>query len=190
MKQLNTKCERCPDLVHSRKLYAWGKPTWGFGKSPCKIIFIGEAPRKWGCGVTGIPFTKDRSGRFFQECLGTCGLAKEDVYVTNIIKCCPENNRTPYPTEIANCEKYLMQEIEKVNPTYIIPLGAPATHFFIAGSMKVLVADVYGGMFAHQERIILPLYHPAYALRIGGMKAYKEDFKFRINIIKQLEGKL
>jgi len=186
MKQLNTKCEKCPDLVHSRKLYPFGKPTWGYGKSPCEIIFIGEAPGKWGCGVTGIPFTKDRSGQFFQECLAACGLTKEDVYVTNIVKCCPENNRTPYPTEVTNCEKYLTQEIEEVNPTYIIPLGAPATHFFIAGGMKILVAGVY----EWEERIILPLYHPAYALRMGGMKEYKEDFKFRIQMIQQLEGKL
>jgi len=186
----NAKCEKCPDLVHSRKLYPFGKPTWGYGKSPCKVMFVGEAPGKAGCGTTGIAFTGDRSGKFFQECLKECGLTKEDVYVTNIVKCCPENNRTPYPTEIANCEKYLIQEIEKVDPTYIIPLGAPATHFFIAGSMKILVAGVYAGMFAHQERIILPLYHPAYALRIGGMKEYKEDFKFRIKMIQQLEDKL
>lgn len=189
MKQPNKNCTRCPDLIWSRELYEWGKPVLGYGKIPCKIMFVGEAPGKWGAGQIGIPFTRDRSGRFFQDCLGECGLTKEDVYVTNIVKCCPEDNRTPYPTEINNCKEYLMQEIVTVNPTYIIPLGRPATQFFAVGivaTMKTLVRDV----FIWNDRIILPLYHPAYALRIGGMKEYKEDFKFRIKMIQKLEGKL
>ncbi|GAG86010.1 unnamed protein product, partial [marine sediment metagenome] len=163
------------------------KPTWGYGKIPCKVMFIGEAPGKWGCGVTGIPFTKDKSGEFFQECLAACELTKEQVYVTNIVKCCPENNRTPTPIEIANCVKYLMWEIENVNPLYIVPLGAPATHFFIQeGSMKVLVAGVY----SWKGHVIMPLYHPAYALRMGNTKEYKENFKFRINMIRHMENEL
>ena len=183
----NTKCKKCPDLVHSRKLYPFGKPTWGYGKSPCKIMFVGEAPGKAGCGTTGIAFTGDRSGRFFQECLKECELTKEDVYVTNICKCCPENNRAPYPTEIANCEKYLIWEIEKVNPTYIIPLGAPATHFFVDGKMAILTEDI----FKWKDRILMPMYHPAYALRMGAQEHYKKRFRFRIKtILKIVEDKL
>jgi len=177
----NIKCERCPDLVYSRKLYPWGKSTYGFGKSPCDIMFVGEAPGKAGCGTTGIAFTGDRSGKFFQECLQECGLSKEDVYTTNIVKCCPENNRTPTATEIANCVKYLIQEIERVNPKYIISLGAPATNFFIAGKMSTLINKP----FRWGERVIVPLYHPAYALRMGTKVVYKNRFKhLLITILK------
>lgn len=188
MNPLNKDCQKCPELVRSRKLYSYGKETWGYGKSPCQIMFIGEAPGRWGCGITGIPFTKDRSGEFFQRCLEVCELTKEAVYVTNIVKCCPEKNRTPSDLEVANCTPYLLKEIEKVNPTYIITLGAPATRSFVSGSMHQLTKDVYNWQ---GKRILMPMYHPAYALRIGNEKGYRENFKFRIEtILKITEGGL
>ncbi len=178
---MNKKCKLCPDLVLSRKLCPFGKPTWGSGKSPCSIMFIGEAPGFAGCAKVGIAFTGNRSGKFFRECLKESGLTKEDVYTTNLVKCHPKNNRTPTQVEIANCVKYLMEEIEIVNPRYIIPLGATAAQFFVGKDklMSILTENIYNW----KGRIITPLHHPAFALRMGSRYAYMQGFRLLIKKI-------
>jgi len=98
-----SECERCLALTKSRK-----QVTYGFGKVPCKIMFVGEAPGQNGCNITGMPFTRDRSGRYFQQCLQQARFNFEEVYTTNICKCAPPGNRNPEDKEIENCLPYLM----------------------------------------------------------------------------------
>ena len=126
MYQLNKNCMLCDDLVTSRN-----RITWGYGNIKSPVMFIGEAPGMHGCDITGIPLTLDKSGEYFQSMLKSVGCVKEQVYVTNIVKCCPAGNRTPTIYEITSCNKFLAYEIAKVDPKYIIVMGKPA--------MKVLL---------------------------------------------------
>jgi len=176
---LNAKCAKCPELVKSRKLYPWGKPVWGFGSKKSPVVFIGEAPGKNGCGSTGIPFYGDRSGDLFQACLAESGILMKSVYTTNIIKCCPKDNRTPTAVEVSNCRKWLDMELAKVAPQIIITLGGMALNFF-APERKLMTS--VGTAFAWCDYIVVPYYHPAYALRIGASAQYKKDFKILLEI--------
>ncbi|GAI86895.1 unnamed protein product, partial [marine sediment metagenome] len=73
----------------SRKKCHWGKPTYGYGDIDSPTVFVGEAPGRDGCGYTGIPFTRDRSGKLYNWILNYLGVTLEDTYTTNIVKCWP-----------------------------------------------------------------------------------------------------
>lgn len=120
------------------------KRVFGYGDINAKFMFIGEAPGIDGADITGVPFTKDKSGKKLQEILYNVGLSKSnnsetwkpdlhDCYVTNIVKCCPKKcnkNRTPTAKEKAICSKYLDQEINLLkNLKIIISIGAHSTKY-------------------------------------------------------------
>lgn len=171
---LNVDCDKCPKLVVSRKLYPHGKPTWGYGNEKSPFIFIGEAPGKNGCGRTGIPFNGDRSGDLFQECLQVIGMTLNDVYTTNIVKCCPENNRTPTPEEMDACSDWLKAEFTHLTGRLVIPLGAAALYYFAPNRR---ISEAVGSVIISKPHIIIPFFHPAYALRTGASESYKQGFK-------------
>ncbi len=148
---LKAKCEDCsvcPNLCKERLLSPYGKPTFGYGNLDHPTMFIGEAPGHAGCGTTGIPFTKDRSGELYNWVLSQYGKTMDDVYTTNIVKCCPAKNRTPTSKELTACSiRFLYEEIRLLKPIKIIGLGRSA-HTRVMG-----IADY------------IP--HPAYAIRNG-----------------------
>jgi uracil-DNA glycosylase family 4 len=185
-------CEKCPDLCESRALYSYGKPTFGYGNINSPIMFVGEAPGKWGCGVTGIPFTGDRSGDYFQKMLKDgLNLQLKSVYTTNAVKCCPKDNRTPTPVERSNCVKWLMAEMIYVQPFLIVTLGMSATKIFmpeveqffkVHGRDQILGADgeiqniqvdpldpgkghyKWSDMVPHNA-MLYPTWHPSFVMR-------------------------
>jgi DNA polymerase len=118
MYQYNQSCTRCIALAFSRN-----RITWGYGNVESPVIFVGEAPGKYGCDITGIPFTLDKSGEYFQSMIKAVGWIKEQVYVTNLVKCCPEDNRTPTVDEIKNCSSYLNLELVKIKPKLVVVMG-------------------------------------------------------------------
>jgi len=131
--KLKTECEQChscPALVRSRKTEAWGKPVYGSGNINSKIVFVGEAPGRLGAGRTGTPFLGDKSGDFLDWCLTELGLDHEDIYITNIVKCLPKNekgnNRKPSNFEVNQCMKHLVEEMGLIKPEKIICLGKTA----------------------------------------------------------------
>lgn len=167
--QCNAGCEKCAALVASRR-----QVTWGFGNPNALIMFIGEAPGRWGCDITGIPFTHDRSGKFFRECMRRVHLSDDNCWVTNLVKCCPPENREPTPEEEANCRPYVNAELAMVNPAIIVAVGRHATSAIIpdAGSMfwcsgKHFAHPTMRYMEGKLQRpvIVIPLLHPAYVLR-------------------------
>jgi DNA polymerase len=123
-------CTKCSELVNSRKLYPYGNATFGYGNLNSKIVFIGEAPGHLGCGRTGKPFMGDRSGDIYFKALKESGLDYEQVYTTNVVKCCPLKNRTPTLKEIEKCRTWLKKEIDIINPKVIICLGRTAANWF------------------------------------------------------------
>ena len=179
-------CDRCPELVKSRQMYPWGKPVPGAGNVDAVIMFVGEAPGKWGAGTTGVPFTKDRSGKFFEQLLNdVVGLRREDVYITNVVKCCPENNRTPTKDEVERCLPWLKKEIELVDPALIVIMGKTAHDAFIKTyrllwGMRLKRSELFGdhvGHFYILDRWYYVTYHPAYYLRSGKVNLAIQHFK-------------
>ena len=164
----NQNCVRCPALVANRK-----RIVHGYGKPSARIMFIGEAPGKHGADQTGVPFTQDRSGARLQRMLIALGLMEEgqitthprwQCFVTNVVRCCPPENRTPTHTEQTNCLPFLLDELTQVDPYLIVPIGRLALR---AVAEYYLETDPGSIRAAHaiplktDSRIIMPMVHPA-----------------------------
>lgn len=165
--QTNQYCKRCPELVVSRK-----RVTFGYGNPASPIMFIGEAPGMYGCDITGIPFTGDKSGEYFQRMLKLVGWSKEDIYTTNVVKCCPPENREPTDQEILNCKVFLDYEIETVKPKYIILMGKSAMN---------AVLQITGSVINNWDKIrgigdwrFITIPHPAYIAR--NTRRWEKDY--------------
>lgn len=148
----------------------------GRGSLDARIVFIGEAPGEKE-DMEGRPFI-GAAGKFLSELLLDAGLDEDEAYITNIVKYRPEGNRDPLPEEIAAFSPYLGKEMEIIDPDIIAPLGRFAMNYFLPGEG---ISQVHGQprrmMFGGRERILLPLYHPAYALYGGKRQVLKDDFK-------------
>lgn len=158
-------------------------PVPGDGSACAKIMFIGEAPGA-NEDLQGKPFV-GAAGKFLAEMLASIGLNREDVFITNVLKCRPPNNRDPLPEEKAACMPYLQRQIEIINPVLIVLLGRHAMENFIP---KAQISKVHGQPKKVGGRIYLPLYHPAAALYNGSQREIlKEDFKKIPEVFKKAE---
>lgn len=137
------------------------------------IIFIGEAPGQ-NEDKQGKPFVGS-AGKFLNELLGTIGYTREDVYVTNVVKYRPPNNRDPLPEEKDSCRTWVNAELLFIKPKVIITLGRHAMERFVPGA-KISIA--HGQPFEHSTNIpIFPMYHPAAALYNPNLRdTLKQDF--------------
>jgi uracil-DNA glycosylase family 4 len=163
LKTATEDCKKCPALVYSRCLYAHGKPSFGYGSVNSPIVVVGQCPGQYGCGRTGIPFTADRSGQLYQDTLKSLGLQAENVYTTNVVKCCPENNRTPTPAELNNCSAILLDELHIIDPKVVFALGK-------------LAQEKVGQINQKMPFLIIKLYHPAWYLRTGNPQTFTAEF--------------
>jgi DNA polymerase len=141
----------------------------GVGNADAKIVFIGEAPGK-AEDEQGLPFV-GASGRFLNEMLEAAGLVRADVYITNIVKYRPPNNRDPLPEEKKEFWPYLMRQLEIIQPKVVITLGRHSGMAFIPD----LVISLDHGKprkekYHDSEFVVIPLYHPAAALYKGSMR--------------------
>jgi len=154
------------------------QPVFGNGNPKAKIVFIGEAPGKRE-DETGIPFVGS-AGKFLEGMLASIGIERKDVYITNIVKYRPPNNRDPLPKEKDACRQWLHHELSYIKPKLIIFLGRHAMNDFFP---DLKISDTHGKLiikkFPHIPTThFLPLYHPAAALYNGGMrKILIKDFK-------------
>lgn len=141
----------------------------GEGNPDADIVFIGEAPGKKE-DEQGKPFV-GASGRFLNEMLGSAGLERRDVYITNIVKYRPPNNRDPSETEKRDFWPYLMRQLEIIDPKVVITLGRHSMECFIPG---VTISAQHGQAkkvrHGKHSFLVIPLYHPAAALYNGGMR--------------------
>jgi uracil-DNA glycosylase family 4 len=154
------------------------QPVPGNGNPSAKIVFIGEAPGK-DEDIQGIPFV-GRAGQFLNEMLETIGMKREDIYITNIVKYRPPNNRDPEPSEKEACAPWLYEELSFIKPAIIVFLGRHSMNDFFP-DLKISNAH---GKLIHKKfariptEYFLPLYHPASALYNGGMReTLLKDFK-------------
>lgn len=159
--------------------------VFGYGSAKASIVFIGEAPGKKE-DETGRPFV-GASGKFLDEMLLSIGIKREEVYITNIVKYRPPNNRDPKPIEKDQCKDWLYAELNLISPKIVVFLGRHSlNHFF--PDLKISAA--HGKLVTRKIKdinteIFLPLYHPAAALYNGSMKeTLKKDFKVIKKIFK------
>ncbi len=138
----------------------------GEGNINADIAFVGEAPGAREDAL-GRPFV-GRSGMMLEELLKKVGLSRRDVWIGNVIKCRPPENRDPMVDEIRACSPYLEKQLELINPKVIVTLGRFAMDFFLP---KAKISEVHGKPYRVRSFVIYPLYHPAAALRNGNLKA-------------------
>ena len=171
----------CPDLAEQAIQLVMGD-----GNVNADIVFIGEAPGKKE-DEQGIPFV-GAAGKFLNVMLEQAGMDRSDVYITNIVKYRPPNNRDPRPDEKKAFWPYLLQQLNIIQPKVVITLGRHSMEYFLPGAV---IGDVHGQ--PHTINIdgfsgtIIPLYHPAAALYNGGLRqTLIEDFLQVPGIIKRL----
>ncbi len=157
--------------------------VFGEGNSNSEILFIGEAPGFYE-DVQKRPFV-GRSGQLLNVMIESLGWKREDIYITNIVKRRPPENRDPLPEEIASYSPYLMRQVEIINPLIIATLGRFSMNFFMPTGK---ISRDQGKIFWLGERLIVPLYHPAAALRSTTVKnELKKSFAKLPIILKKYE---
>lgn len=160
------KCQRC-GLCQNRTNFVFDT---GNQRSP--LMFIGEGPGEEE-DKQGVPFV-GRAGQLLTKIIEVLGVARKDVYIANVVKCRPPDNRNPEPNEIAKCLPILSRQIELLNPRLIVTLGNIPTKALNPNAPGITKAR--GKLFHYQNWPVLPTYHPAFLLRnINAMEEVWQD---------------
>ena len=150
------ECTRC-------KLHRLGRHqiVFGVGSPRADLMFVGEAPGR-DEDVQGIPFV-GRAGQLLTKIIEAIALTREDVYIANVIKCHPPENRDPEPDEVDTCEPFLFRQIDAIAPKVIVALGA----FAARALLRTLdpISRLRGRVFDYRGARLIPTFHPAYLLR-------------------------
>jgi uracil-DNA glycosylase len=149
-------CTKCSELSRCRH-----SVVFGVGSVSAEIMFIGEAPGA-DEDAQGEPFV-GRAGQLLTKMITAMGLTREEVYITNILKCRPPQNRTPLPDEVTNCLPYVLSQIELIQPKVIIALGATALKALL--DVQLGITKMRGHWYTFRDIPIMPTFHPAYLLR-------------------------
>jgi DNA polymerase len=152
--------------------------VFGDGNPDADIVFIGEAPGK-NEDLQGLPFV-GAAGRFLNEMLEMIGLKRSDIYITNIVKYRPPNNRDPLPDEKAAFLPFLQAQLDVIQPVLTITLGRHSLNCFLP---NLQISKIHGQPKRFAGRVYLPLFHPAAALYNGDMRQSLIDDFARIPVI-------
>src|SRR5262245_28586072 len=149
-------CTRC-------KLHTQGRRqiVFGVGNPDADLMFVGEAPGA-DEDIQGIPFV-GRAGQLLTKIIEAIDLRRDDVYIANIIKCRPPQNRNPEPDEVASCEPFLFRQIEVIKPKVIVALGKYAAQTLLRTDAPI--SRLRGRVFDYRGAKLIPTFHPAYLLR-------------------------
>lgn len=159
--------------------------VFGDGSVDADIVFIGEAPGK-NEDEQGKPFV-GAAGKFLNEMLEMINLKREDIYITNIVKYRPPNNRDPEPSEKEAFLPYLQEQLDIIQPKLIVTLGRHSMDVLLPG---LKISQVHGQPKRYKDHVYLPLFHPAAALYNGGMRqTLIDDFALIPAILKKIEDK-
>ena len=171
------ECQICP-LGGTRTNFVFGS-----GNPEADIMFIGEAPGR-DEDLQGLPFV-GRSGQLLTRILEMAGLKREDVYIANILKCRPPNNRDTQPDEIESCSPYLHRQIELVHPKLLVALGRISAHKLL--NTETPLTRLRGQIHRYRGTPLVVTFHPAYVLRNqNAMADAVGDVKGIVNLIKTL----
>jgi DNA polymerase len=162
------------------------QPVPGEGPPDAEILFIGEGPGYYE-DLQGRPFVGP-SGQLLEKMLASIGLRREQVYITNVVKCRPPNNRDPLPSEIETCARFLDRQIEAIDPRIIVTLGRYSMERYFPGAK---ISQVHGRARREGRRVYLPLYHPAYILRnLSVLPEAEADFQKIPKLLARLKAVL
>ena len=166
------------------------RAVFGDGNNKAEVVFIGEAPGKKE-DETGVPFM-GAAGKFLGEMLASIKMKRGDIYITNIVKYRPPNNRDPLPQEKEDCKDWLHEELNIIAPKLIVFLGRHSmNHFF----PELKISDAHGKLINKNipginTKYFLPLYHPAAALYNGSLRQeLLKDFKKIPTVLKKIKDK-
>jgi len=169
------QCHKCP-LARGRT-----KTVPGQGAANARVMFIGEAPG-FHEDRQGLPFV-GAAGQFLEQLLASIGMTREQVYICNVIKCRPPNNRDPLPEEIEACRPYLDRQIEIVRPRVIVTLGRFSMARYFPNAS---ISQIHGRAKRIGDVLCLPLFHPAAALHQPRFRsAIEQDFLKIPELLKQ-----
>ncbi len=170
-------CTLCNELAATRK-----SVVFGAGNVKAQLMFVGEAPGR-DEDLQGLPFV-GRAGQLLTKIIESIGLTRQQVFICNVLKCRPPQNRQPQPDEILNCQPYLNKQIELIQPKIICALGTFAAQTLLRTGIPI--SQLRGRFHEFGAAKVLCTFHPAYLLRNPGEKRKVwEDMKM---IKKELEG--
>jgi len=156
-----SQCVRCEVLCSSRKHTVFGE-----GNAAARVCFFGEAPGEQE-DATGRPF-QGRSGELLTKMIEACTLSRDQVYILNTIKCRPPGNRNPLPDEIANCREYFEEQLQIIQPEYIVCLGLVAVQTLLQTTQSI--GKLRSRFHRYHGSKVLATYHPSYLLRYPEVK--------------------
>ena len=159
-------CTRC-------KLHTLGRKqiVFGVGNPNADLMFIGEAPGA-DEDVQGVPFV-GRAGQLLTKMIEAMGFARDEVYIANVIKCRPPENRNPEPDEIEQCEPFLFRQIDSIRPKVIVALGSFAAKTLL--KTQDPISRLRGRVYDYHGAQLIPTFHPSFLLRSPNQKKYAWD---------------
>jgi DNA polymerase len=156
--ELETVAQQCTACqLHRGRTHV----VFGIGNPQAELMFVGEAPGR-DEDLQGEPFV-GRAGQLLTRIIEAIGMKRQDVYIANVIKCRPPNNRNPEADEIARCEPYLIRQIALVQPRLIVALGTFAAQTLL--KTKLPISQLRGRFHTYQGVRVMPTFHPAFLLR-------------------------
>jgi len=169
-------CMRCKLCTQGRS-----QIVFGVGHPKARLMFVGEAPGEEE-DKRGEPFV-GRAGQLLTKIIEAIGLSRDQVYIANVIKCRPPDNRNPEPDEVAACEPYLFRQIDVIRPAVIVPLGKFAAQCLLKTTDPI--TRLRGRRFDYRGTTLIPTFHPAYLLRNPSAKREVwEDMKLVRTILQ------
>jgi uracil-DNA glycosylase len=169
-------CTRC-------KLHTLGRRqvVFGVGNPNAEIMFVGEGPGA-DEDEQGIPFVGRAGQQLTRMIEGGMGLRRDEVYIANVVKCRPPNNRNPEPDEIATCEPFLFRQIEAVRPKVIVALGKFAAQTLL--KVDTPIGRLRGRQYDYRGTALIPTFHPSFLLRSPGYKREAwDDLKLALKVL-------
>ncbi len=158
LEQLSIKhddtCKHCTQATGNTQT------VFGVGNPKAQLMFIGDAPGAEE-DLEGIPFVGE-AGKKLNEIISAMGMHREDVYIANVLKSRPPNNRTPSPSEIAMCAPFLAEQVAIIKPKVIVALGAPAAQYLLGSTTGI--TQLRGEWGSYEEISVMPTFHPAFLL--------------------------
>ena len=172
--EIGPDCSRC-------KLHRLGRKqvVFGVGNPNADLMFVGEGPGA-DEDIQGEPFV-GRAGQLLTKIIEAINLRRQDVYIANVVKCRPPQNRNPEPDEVEQCEPFLFRQIEAIKPKVIVALGKFAAQSLLRTTEPI--TRIRGREFRYRDAILIPTYHPAYLLRNPGAKREVWDDMKRVRAI-------
>jgi len=172
-------CQKCEVLAKNRT-----RVVPGDGPEDADVMFIGEAPG-WHEDQQGLPFVGP-AGLFLERLLASINLTRQQVYISNVIKCRPLGNRDPLPSEMQNCREWLDRQIELIRPKIIVTLGRFSMALFFSGKS---ISKIHGTAQKQGNILYYAMYHPAAALHQQSLRCAIEEDMLKIpSLLAQVEN--